>query len=88
MRSPPRRTCIGCGEATDPLALVRLKLDGANVIVDAKRTGGRGAWIHPGADCLAKAIRRRAFARAFRRSDVACDGSALRERLTGNARKD
>ena len=27
---------------------------------------GRGAWLHPDADCLSKAIRRRAFGRALR----------------------
>lgn len=27
---------------------------------------GRGAWLHPNADCLSKAIRRRAFGRALR----------------------
>ncbi len=58
------------------------------MVVDANRSGGRGAWIHPAAECLSRAIRRRAFARAFRRSDLACDESALRVRLTGNARKD
>lgn len=27
---------------------------------------GRGAWLHPDADCLATAVRRRAFTRALR----------------------
>ncbi len=56
--------------------------------IDANRSGGRGAWLHPGTECLQKALRRRAFARAFRRSDLAWDEAALRVRLTGSARKD
>jgi predicted RNA-binding protein YlxR (DUF448 family) len=31
-----------------------------------RRIGGRGAWLHPDPDCLDKAERRRAFARALR----------------------
>ena len=82
------RTCVGCGRTADPRTLVRLRIEGTNVIVDAKWTGGRGAWLHPAPECLEKALRRRAFARAFRRSDLAWDGPALRAGLTGNARKD
>ncbi len=86
--SEPVRTCVGCGVKAAQRELVRVKAEGEHVIVDRERTGGRGAWIHPGAECLARAIRRRAFARAFRRADLAWDESALRVRLTGNARKD
>ncbi|MCT1602555.1 YlxR family protein [Kocuria sp. p3-SID1433] len=34
----------------------------------ARRLGGRGAWLHPSRDCADRALRRRAFNRAFRRS--------------------
>lgn len=86
--SGPRRTCVGCGEAADPGALRRLRLDGARVVVDAHgRLGGRGAWLHPGGACLAAAVRRRAFARAFR-GPVEVDEVALRAQLTGGNDRD
>jgi predicted RNA-binding protein YlxR (DUF448 family) len=37
------------------------------VIVDSARSlPGRGAWLHPAAQCVQQAVRRRAFARALR----------------------
>ena len=86
--SPPRRTCVGCGDADDALALRRLRLDGARVVVDARgRLGGRGAWLHPAVRCLAQAVKRRAFARAFRAA-VEVDESALRVQLTDSSDRD
>jgi len=84
----PRRTCVGCGEAADPRALRRLRLDGARVVVDARGSlGGRGAWLHPGERCLGTAVKRRAFARAFRTA-VEVDEAALRAQLTGSNDRD
>ncbi len=83
-----RRTCVGCGEAADPRALRRLRLDGARVVVDARGgLGGRGAWLHPHATCLAQAVKRRAFARAFRGA-VEVDEAALRAQLTSRSNRD
>jgi hypothetical protein len=65
-----------------------VKAEGADVIVDADRTGGRGAWLHASRACLDRALARRAFARALRRPDARCDGPALAAGLTANARKD
>jgi predicted RNA-binding protein YlxR (DUF448 family) len=31
---------------------------------------GRGAWVHPRAECVQAAVRSRAFARAFRRNVI------------------
>ena len=84
----PERTCIGCGTKAGQRSLVRLRIEGVNLSVDRKGSGGRGAWLHARAECLAEALRRRAFARAFRRSDLAWDAATLRAELTGNARKD
>ena len=84
----PRRTCVGCGEAADPRTLVRLRLDGVRVVVDVEGTGGgRGAWLHPGAGCLERAVKRRAFPRAFRGA-AEVDGAALRVQLTGSSERD
>jgi predicted RNA-binding protein YlxR (DUF448 family) len=41
-------------------------VDGELVLDLRRRIGGRGAWLHPDLDCLDKAERRRAFARALR----------------------
>jgi uncharacterized protein len=43
------------------------KDDIAIIVVDtAGNLPGRGAWLHPDRQCLHRAIRRRAFARALR----------------------
>jgi predicted RNA-binding protein YlxR (DUF448 family) len=63
------------------LARVRVG-DGARVVVDAKRSGGRGAWLHREAGCLERALKRRSFARAFRRRDLTWDADALCGELT------
>ena len=65
------RTCVGCREKTDQEELVRVALDPSTdppaVVWDrSRRRPGRGAWVHPGPDCLLLAVRRRAFHRAFR----------------------
>ncbi len=83
----PVRTCIGCGRKAAQPDLVRLKAEAGSVVVDRARSGGRGAWLHPAAECLDRAIQRRSFARALRAEAVRADGGALRVELTGNARK-
>ena len=65
---------------------IRFLSSGA-VTVDRRRAGGRGAWLHPASSCLERALKRKAFARAFKRA-VAVDGEALRGQLTGSCRKD
>ena len=66
-RHVPTRTCLGC-RATGPASeLVRLVLSGQGLVVSA-RSAGRGAWLHPRAECVRAAIKARAFSRAFRQS--------------------
>ncbi len=85
----PVRTCLGCGQAVAQSTLVRVRVgDGARVVLDVKRSGGRGAWLHGSAGCLERAVKRRAFARAFRRGDLACDAVALRGEMTVAAGRD
>ena len=83
----PERSCVGCGEKLPATALVRLRLDGDGVVVDRERRGGRGAWMHAAGPCLARAVKRRGFERAFRRG-VSVDEARLRELLTGHGGKD
>jgi predicted RNA-binding protein YlxR (DUF448 family) len=81
--STPLRTCIGCGGVAPCQGLVRVRVeDGGRVVVDATRSGGRGAWLHRDEACLGQALRRRAFARAFKRGDLGLDGEALRRDVT------
>jgi predicted RNA-binding protein YlxR (DUF448 family) len=79
----PERTCVGCGEKLPATALVRLRLVEGVVAVGPEHRGGRGAWVHSGGACLARAVKRKGFARAFR-APVAVDESRLRDQLTGN----
>ena len=83
------RTCVGCGEAATHATLVRLRVDeGARVVANETTRGGRGAWLHAGTACLARALQRGAFARAFRRGDLVVDGDALRRVLTSGSNED
>jgi len=86
----PVRTCLGCGATGPRRELVRFIVgDGGRVVVDEKHGGhGRGGWLHPAEACLERALRRRAFARAFRRGDLACDDVALRRGLTAVGGRD
>lgn len=84
----PVRTCLGCGGKAEQRELVRMRIEGAHVVIDREKGGGRGAWLHPSATCLERAIRRRAFARAFRVREAVLDADALRAGLTGSPRKD
>ncbi|MDR3069502.1 MAG: YlxR family protein [Propionibacteriaceae bacterium] len=72
----PTRTCIGCREVVPAAQLRRYVLERAGespgqpalVTPDLqRRLPGRGAYLHADRpECLAKAQRKRAFARAFR----------------------
>jgi uncharacterized protein len=63
----PTRTCVGCQKSLDRETLVRFVLgpDGALVPDLAGGAFGRGAWVHPSAECVKTAVQR-GFARAFR----------------------
>ncbi|WP_314301566.1 YlxR family protein [Kocuria palustris] len=82
----PQRTCIGCREVVGQDRLVRLSLVAGEqepvVVPDpARRLGGRGAWLHPSRECADRALRRRAFNRAFRRSVPIQDEALLIEQI-------
>ena len=63
----PVRTCVGCRERAARPDLVRVVLDGDQVVVDENASRpGRGAWLHRRPECLELAITRRAFPRALR----------------------
>lgn len=72
----PERTCIVTRAKGDPRGMIRFVVapDG-RVVPDLRaRLPGRGAWVAADAGTVATAVKRRAFARAFRR-DVVVDGA-------------
>ena len=63
----PTRTCVGCREKAPKADLLRVVVvEGACVPDPRDRLPGRGAHLHPRPECLALALRRRAFPRALR----------------------
>jgi predicted RNA-binding protein YlxR (DUF448 family) len=63
----PERTCIGCGAKKRKVELIRLVLSSqGQPQIDRKAAAeGRGAYLC-GPGCLKAALKRKAFARAFR----------------------
>ena len=68
----PTRTCLGCRRTDSWSVLLRVTARQGDsgvfgIVPDVhRRLGGRGAWLHPDAECVEQAVRRRAFARALR----------------------
>ncbi len=67
LKKIPVRHCVGCGQGKSKKELVRVVHNKAGE-TSLDRTGkapGRGAYICPKAECLAKAQKRRSLERAF-----------------------
>ena len=84
----PERQCIGCGRRGPQESLVRLSLTeeggAARVVVaDRRRHRGRSAYLCEREACLERALARRAFQRAFRRS-VEVDRESLLSGMKGS----
>lgn len=61
------RTCVGCRHRSSRADLLRIVAESNVLVFDTyKKLPGRGAWIHPGQDCLDIAIQRNAFGRALK----------------------
>jgi uncharacterized protein len=66
-RAEPLRTCVGCRVRAAKSQLLRVVAVEGSLVPDPRgRLAGRGAHLHPDGDCLAMAVRRRAFGRALR----------------------
>ena len=63
----PMRQCLGCREMKPKKELIRaVRSAEGQISLDFKgKAPGRGAYVCPNAECLKKAIRSRAFERAF-----------------------
>ncbi len=67
----PVRTCLGCRQRAPRSSLVRVVARNGRAVVDAAaRLPGRGAWVHSDSGCIENAIRRKAFGRALRVTDL------------------
>jgi predicted RNA-binding protein YlxR (DUF448 family) len=65
--SIPVRTCVGCRRRAPVTELLRVVVRVGGLTPDPRRRlPGRGASLHPTAECLQAAVRRRAFPRALR----------------------
>ena len=83
--SAPRRnerTCAGCGKHAPAEELVRVVHDptSGEIAVDLAASGfGRGAHVHPSADCVAKAVKG-GLARVFK-ANIVADAKAVGEEI-------
>ncbi|HHY62034.1 MAG: YlxR family protein [Bacillota bacterium] len=66
-RKVPQRTCVGCGAVRDKRDLVRVvRTPEGQVLLDPSgKRAGRGAYLCPNRDCLAKAARGGKLSRAL-----------------------
>lgn len=93
VRPYPERTCIGCRKRGQVPMLKRVIAPmGEVVFADDHRAvdlavgavggrRGRGAWLHPREECLTKAVKTGAFARAFKRAMVDVKPELLRAKM-------
>ena len=88
MSSESVRTCVGCRERAGKRELLRVvagdRGSGLEVVPDPTgRAPGRGAHLHPTAECLDLALRRRAFPRALRVTGERMSTAALEDLVRG-----
>lgn len=69
-RKIPMRQCIGCREMKSKKEMIRvIKTPEDEIMIDATgRKNGRGAYICPSRDCLARAIKSKGLERSFKMS--------------------
>ncbi|VEI12661.1 YlxR family protein [Trueperella bialowiezensis] len=83
-RAIKQRTCIGCRTVAHSSDLLRFAAIEGNVFPDERANlGGRGAWVHPTAECLKQALAKKAFNRAFKGAVGLEHVQALLEMTTG-----
>jgi len=87
-RRRPQRTCLGCRQSFDRDRLIRLVAapDGRLLVDYRGRLPGRGAYVCPVGDCIARAVVPARLSRAFRREGVRGDAQELQQQLAGQIR--
>ena len=83
----PMRQCLGCREMKQKKELIRVvrSPEGAVSLDFRGKLPGRGAYVCPAPDCLAKARKSRALERAFETSLPTEVWEALEAQMKGGA---
>ena len=67
MKKPVMRRCVGCMESKPKNELVRIVLDGEEIRLDLTgKANGRGAYVCPDPECVAKAVKNKGLQRSFK----------------------
>ena len=66
----PMRKCVGCQEMKSKKEMLRIiRTQEGEFLLDATgKKNGRGAYICPSSECLAKAIRQKGLERSFKQA--------------------
>ena len=66
----PMRKCVGCQEMKSKKEMLRvIRSQEGEFLLDATgKKNGRGAYLCPSSDCLAKAIRQKGLERSFKQA--------------------
>ena len=70
MRKIPMRKCVGCQEMKSKKEMIRvIRTSEGEFLLDATgRKNGRGAYLCPNSDCLAKAVKNKGLERSFKQA--------------------
>ncbi|NOY53840.1 MAG: DUF448 domain-containing protein [Deltaproteobacteria bacterium] len=81
----PHRTCIGCREAFEKTALIRIvQSPDGRLVPDLKaKLPGRGVYLCSRPSCLQKAVRKNLLSRALRSPVPASELAGLEEKICG-----
>ena len=66
----PMRKCVGCQEMKSKKEMIRvIRTSEGEFLLDATgRKNGRGAYLCPNSDCLAKAVKNKGLDRSFKQA--------------------
>ena len=66
----PMRKCVGCQERKSKKEMIRvIRTTEGEFLLDATgRKNGRGAYLCPNSDCLAKAVKNKGLERSFKQA--------------------
>ena len=66
----PMRKCVGCQEMKSKKEMIRvIRTSEGDFLLDATgRKNGRGAYLCPNGDCLAKAVKNKGLERSFKQA--------------------
>lgn len=66
----PMRKCVGCQEIKSKKEMIRvIRTSEGEFLLDATgRKNGRGAYLCPNGDCLAKAVKNKGLERSFKQA--------------------